>query len=152
MRTFEQWMNEYSTSHQNKTNQLIHKICVPFIMLSVLGILWSIPAPQIFLQVPYLNWASIVALGALAFYFSLNVAMFVGMIFQTIIMLSICSWLAGQGVLLQASLITFVIAWIMQFYGHKLEGKSPSFLTDLAFLFIGPLWVQRSLYQRLGIK
>ncbi len=152
MRTFEEWMTEYSVSHQNKTNQLIHKVCVPFIMLSVLGILWSIPVPAIFLQVPYLNWASLFALGALGFYLSLNVAMFLGMIVQTFIMLSICAWVASLGLLLQASIVTFVVAWIMQFYGHKLEGKSPSFLTDLAFLLIGPLWVQRSLYQFLGIK
>ena len=63
MRTFEQWMDEYSVSHQNPTNQIIHKVCVPFIMLSVLGILWSIPVPAIFLQVPYLNWATIFSTG-----------------------------------------------------------------------------------------
>lgn len=151
MRTFEQWMDEYSVSHQNPTNQIIHKVCVPFIMLSVLGILWSIPVPQLFLSVPYLNWATIFSLGALGFYLSLNVAMFFGMIIQSFIMLAICHGLAGQGILLPASIITFVIAWIMQFWGHKLEGKSPSFLTDLAFLLIGPLWVTRALYKRLGI-
>ncbi len=151
MRTFEQWMDEYSVSHQNPTNQIIHKVCVPFIMLSVLGILWSIPVPAIFLQVPYLNWATIFSVGALGFYLSLNVAMFFGMIIQSFIMLTICAWLAGLGVLLPASIMTFVIAWIMQFWGHKLEGKSPSFLTDLAFLLIGPLWVTRALYKRLGI-
>lgn len=151
MRTFEQWMDEYSVSHQNPTNQIIHKVCVPFIMLSVLGILWSIPVPQLFLQVPYLNWATIFSVGALGFYLSLNVAMFFGMIIQSFIMLTICAWLAGLGVLLPASITTFVIAWIMQFWGHKLEGKSPSFLTDLAFLLIGPLWVTRALYKKLGI-
>lgn len=151
MRTFEQWMDEYSVSHQNPTNQIIHKVCVPFIMLSVLGILWSIPVPQLFLQVPYLNWATIFSMGALGFYISLNVAMFFGMIIQSFIMLTICAWLAGLGVLLPASITTFVIAWIMQFWGHKLEGKSPSFLTDLAFLLIGPLWVTRALYKKLGI-
>ncbi len=151
MRTFDQWMDEYSVSHQNPTNQLIHKICVPFIMLSVLGILWSIPVPAIFLQIPYLNWATIFSLGALGFYLSLNVAMFFGMIIQSFIMLAICAWGASLGILLQASIAVFVVAWIMQFWGHKLEGKSPSFLTDLAFLLIGPLWVTRSLYKRLGI-
>lgn len=151
MRTFEDWMDEYSVSHQHPTNQLIHKVCVPFIMLSVLGILWSIPTPALFLQVPYLNWATIFSAGALAFYLSLNAAMFIGMLVQSVLMLAVCAWLAGLGVLLPASLVTFVIAWILQFWGHKLEGKSPSFLTDLAFLLIGPLWVTRALYKRLGI-
>lgn len=30
----------------------------------------------------------------------------------------------------------FVIAWIGQFYGHKVEGKKPSFFKDLQFLLI----------------
>ena len=34
----------------------------------------------------------------------------------------------------------FVIAWIGQFYGHKVEGKKPSFFKDLQFLLIGPVW------------
>ena len=34
----------------------------------------------------------------------------------------------------------FVLAWIGQFYGHKVEGKKPSFFKDLQFLLIGPLW------------
>jgi len=39
------------------------------------------------------------------------------------------------------SLILFIVAWIGQFYGHKLEGKKPSFFKDLQFLLIGPAWV-----------
>jgi len=151
MRTFDEWMDEYSVSHQNPTNQLIHKICVPFIMLSVLGILWSIPVPALFQQVPYLNWATIFSAGAMGFYLSLNVAMFFGMLVQSFLMLTVCAWVADLGILLPASLITFVISWVLQFWGHKLEGKSPSFLTDLAFLLIGPLWVTRALYRRLGL-
>ena len=39
------YINEYSESHQNKTNILIHKICVPLIMFSLLGILKALPVP-----------------------------------------------------------------------------------------------------------
>ncbi len=35
----------------------------------------------------------------------------------------------------------FVIAWIGQFIGHKVEGAKPSFFEDLQFLLIGPAWV-----------
>lgn len=39
----------------------------------------------------------------------------------------------------------FVVAWIGQFIGHKIEGKKSSFLEDLQFLLIGPAWVADSL-------
>lgn len=35
----------------------------------------------------------------------------------------------------------FVVAWIGQFIGHKIEGRKPSFFEDIFFLLIGPLWV-----------
>jgi uncharacterized membrane protein YGL010W len=50
------------------------------------------------------------------------------------------------------SLALFVLAWIGQFYGHKVEGKKPSFLDDLQFLMIGPAWLMGFVYRRLGIN
>lgn len=34
----------------------------------------------------------------------------------------------------------FIAAWVGQLYGHKVEGKKPSFFEDLQFLLIGPIW------------
>jgi uncharacterized membrane protein YGL010W len=152
MRSFNQWMAEYGVSHQNPTNQLIHKICVPLIMLSVIGLIWSIPVPEIFYNVPYLNWATIFVAGCLVFYMTLNFVMFIGMLILTALMVWICQQLDIAGILLPTSIGIFVVAWIAQFYGHKIEGKKPSFLQDLAFLLIGPLWVLRFFYAKVGIR
>ena len=43
MKTAKQWFDEYAVSHQNKTNQIVHFICVPIIFFSVIGLLMSIP-------------------------------------------------------------------------------------------------------------
>ena len=45
----------------------------------------------------------------------------------------------------------FVVAWIGQFIGHKIEGKRPSFFTDLVYLLVGPMWTLNKLYARLGV-
>ena len=50
------------------------------------------------------------------------------------------------------SLYIFVIAWIGQFIGHKIEGKKPSFFQDLQFLLIGPAWLLSFFYNKIGIK
>jgi uncharacterized membrane protein YGL010W len=52
---------------------------------------------------------------------------------------------------LPLSIAIFVVAWIGQFIGHKIEGKKPSFLDDLRFLLIGPLFVLGFLYRRLNV-
>jgi uncharacterized membrane protein YGL010W len=50
------------------------------------------------------------------------------------------------------SLILFSIAWVGQFWGHKVEGKKPSFLKDVQFLLIGPVWLLSFIYRKLGIR
>ena len=50
------------------------------------------------------------------------------------------------------SVIIFVIAWIGQFIGHRIEGKKPSFIEDLQFLLIGPAWLLSFIYKKIGIK
>ena len=48
---------------------------------------------------------------------------------------------SGGPALWLVCLVIFVIAWIGQFIGHKIEGKKPSFLDDVKFLLIGPIWL-----------
>jgi uncharacterized membrane protein YGL010W len=54
-------------------------------------------------------------------------------------------------VILPVSLTVFVVAWIGQFIGHKIEGKKPSFFEDLRFLLIGPLFVLGFVYRRFKV-
>lgn len=151
MKSYQQWMDEYGVDHQNPHNQLIHKICVPLIMFSIIGILWALP--RITILEKELNWAALLVVGALLFYISLkNIKMLALMVIETLLMCLICQFLYERGALMQTSAAIFVGAWIGQFIGHKIEGKKPSFLQDLSFLLVGPLWVNRSLLQKLNIK
>ena len=45
----------------------------------------------------------------------------------------------------------FVLAWIGQFIGHRVEGKKPSFFKDVQFLMIGPLWLLADVYRRADL-
>lgn len=49
-------------------------------------------------------------------------------------------------------LSVFIITWILQFVGHKIEGKKPSFLKDLQFLLVGPIWLLSFILKKLGIR
>lgn len=153
MKTAQQWFDEYAVSHENETNQLIHYICVPAIFFSVIGLLMSIPPSfltTLELYNPLLeNWAFLVgAVISFFFYLRLGFWYFLQMLF--VILLSIAGnyWISNNFNLLWVSIVVFVIAWIGQFYGHKVEGKKPSLFKDLQFLLIGPLWV----IQKLGGK
>lgn len=127
MKTISEWLDEYSDSHQNKTNKLIHWVCVPTIYFSIIGIIAHFSA---------LLTALLLAL-AFIFYARLDIVLAVAMAALTLIMAWLI-WILPVGAGFYVGL--FVFAWIGQFYGHKVEGKKPSFFKDLQFLLIGPIW------------
>jgi uncharacterized membrane protein YGL010W len=153
MRGVNDWLSEYGASHQNPTNKLLHWICVPPIVLSVLGFLWSVPVPAALAALsPWANWATLIALGAVIYYALLSPALAAGIVLAFAGLLAITQWLAGLPWPLWAtSLVIFVTAWIGQFIGHAIEGKRPSFFKDVQFLLIGPLWLLAAAYRRLSV-
>jgi uncharacterized membrane protein YGL010W len=151
MRSLDSWLSEYAESHSHPTNQMIHKVCVPLIFLTTIGLLWAIPTPS-FMPEIMINWATIVALLAMGFYFTLNRALFFLMGAVISFNFALVVMLDKNGVLLQFCVPVFLLCWVVQLYGHRVEGKKPNFLTDLLFLLIGPVWVLKSMFKKLGFN
>ena len=153
MRTIHDWLNEYGESHKNETNKLIHWICVPAIVFSVLGLLYSIKLP-FFWDTHQLNVAMVISVLLLIYYCILSVTLSIGMFVFILICMLLAHFIERTGVvqLWLFSIIVFVAAWVGQFYGHKIEGKKPSFLKDIQFLMIGPAWLMSFIYKKLGIR
>ncbi len=153
MPTIHQWLYEYGESHQNQTNKTIHWICVPAIFFSIVGLLYSIKLP-FFIDGHHINLAMVGMVVIILYYFILSKRLSVGMLLFVALCLLLCHFieLLSFMSLWAFSVIIFAVAWIVQFYGHKIEGKKPSFLKDLQFLLIGPAWLMSFIYQRLGIK
>lgn len=139
-RTIDTLLAKYRESHLNPTNEIIHLVCVPLIVFTLLGLLWSVHALL----------ALAVALAALAYYVRLSPPFALGMLLMSALMLGLLAALPPATVA-PLSLAVFVLAWIGQFIGHQIEGKKPSFLEDLRFLLIGPLFVLSFLYRRLRL-
>lgn len=139
MRPLNEWLESYSQDHQNIQNQKIHTICVPVIFFSVVGLLHFIP-----LRVSDISIGDLVIFGALIWYVLLGLKSFLVMLGQLLVSLIIIDIMKHRLGIMPTTFILiglFVAAWIGQFYGHKLEGKKPSFFTDLQYLLIGPLWI-----------
>lgn len=153
MRTADQWFDEYSESHQNPTNKLLHWICVPSIVVSLIGLLWSLPVPQAFLDIsPALNWGTAFLLASVVYYFIMSINLAIGMLPVVLGVVMIVARLDQLSMpLWLVSAIIFAAAWVGQFIGHIVEGKKPSFFQDLQFLMIGPAWLLAHVYRRFGI-
>ena len=157
MRRIDKLLNEYGESHQNQTNKSIHWICVPLIFFSVVGLIASIPAGPVAAVTGdglFANWAAVALVLVTIYYTTLSVALSVGMFLWALLCLYVANLItiADIAPLWLASLLIFAAGWIGQFYGHKIEGKKPSFLKDLQFLLIGPAWLMHFIYKRVGIS
>ncbi len=152
MRTIRQWFEEYGESHRDTTNITVHWIAVPLIYFSVVGLLMSIPSPEL----PYLDrhlWVTLAVVAVWFFYFQRSFALSIGMMAFSLFCAWLASWLAAHAAwpLWAICLGIFSLAWIAQFLGHEVEGRKPSFLKDLQFLLIGPAWLMSKLYTKIGI-
>ncbi|RYF81827.1 MAG: DUF962 domain-containing protein [Chitinophagaceae bacterium] len=154
------YFDKYAESHQNQTNELIHWICVPLIFFSIIGLIWAIPFPHLDMlgsRATYVNWFSFVMAAVILYYYYLSktlaflMIIVIGIMAYPIVLLE--QWAAAGGpALWQSSLAIFIVAWIGQFIGHKIEGKKPSFFDDLRFLLIGPIWLLHFVCNKVGLK
>lgn len=148
-------LDEYGESHRNPTNKLIHWICVPVIVWTVIALLWAAPFPAALQsEVVPVNWATIALVLAQIYYFRLSPMLAIGVLMFNVLLLWLTA-IADQAApwpLWQMAAGLFVLAWIGQFIGHLIEGKRPSFFKDLQFLLIGPAWLMSWLYKKLDIQ
>ena len=113
---------------------------MPLIFFSVVGFLLLIPYSLGPIRVGEL----VIAL-ALGWYLTLGPKAFVLMLVQLVVCYAAFYAIGQMTYQLIPLLVIFVLAWIGQFIGHKIEGKKPSFFKDLQFLLVGPLWVLKGL-------
>ncbi len=156
--TMQEWFDKYGESHQNSVNKSIHWICVPSIFFSLIGLLSLIPIQFGSEVMPYyidkyLHAGTLLIIFGMIFFLRLSTAISIGMLVISVVILKLVaiineidieSWMVYLAI--------FVVAWIGQFIGHKIEGAKPSFFDDLKFLLIGPAWLLHFIYKKLGIS
>ena len=140
VRRVDQLLAHYGESHRNPRNGAIHCVAIPLIMVSLLGLMYAAHP-----------WVAYVFLAAsMVYYARLSLVFLVAMAIVSLVSLLIVQALGPW--LLPASVAIFVLAWIAQFVGHRIEGRKPSFFEDLQYLWVGPLFVLAKLFGKVGIR
>ncbi|GAB0157194.1 DUF962 domain-containing protein [Chryseobacterium sp. Alg-005] len=155
MRKIDLLLAEYGESHRNIINKFIHWICVPLIFWTILGFVSLIPSKSIcFIYIGCISYVSFIVMALITIYY-LRLSFLIGLL-MILIMILMESFAYGLNTRFDQPwviyLAVFVVTWILQFIGHKIEGKKPSFLKDLQFLLIGPIWLLSFILKKLGIR
>lgn len=148
MKSIHLWLAEYSDSHRHPVNKRLHWLCVPPIVITVFGFLRALPVGD-----GLVNAATVTGLLTLIYYALLSWRLMLGLVPVTaaVLLLVDASHAALGPWHLPLMFGIFVLAWIGQFVGHRVEGKKPSFFKDVQFLMIGPLWLLADVYRRLDL-
>lgn len=126
---------DYAAYHQTAGNKFFHRVGIPMIMFSLIGMLTQVPLLDV--ATVKIDLAMILIAAAAAYYFVIEWRLALAMIAVSIAFYFISATLP---VWINAAL--FVLGWIFQFIGHKVyEHKNPAFFRNFVHLLIGPLWI-----------
>lgn len=140
-RRVDRLLAHYGESHRHPRNGAIHCVAIPLIMVSLVGLMYALHP-----GVAYVFLAA-----SMVYYARLGSWVFFGTM-AAISLLAVAAVQSLGSAVLPVSIAVFVLAWIAQFVGHRIEGRKPSFFEDLQYLWVGPLFVLAKLFVKVGVR
>jgi uncharacterized membrane protein YGL010W len=124
---------DYASYHRTKGNKVFHRLGIPLLMLSLLGMLARIALPG----VRFVDAATVLIALSTLYYLVVEWRLAIAML-----IVSVVFYLAGAWLPLWVNVALFVAGVICQYVGHKVyEHRQPAFMKNMAHLLIGPLWI-----------
>jgi uncharacterized membrane protein YGL010W len=142
---------DYGVYHRDPRNRRTHYLGVPAIAYAVL-----IP-PALVEFTPFgfpvgLDWIIVAAF--VLFYLSLDLRLGI----MLAVLLTLLAWAAEtttrlgvSGSLVLAGVV-FVLGWVLQIFGHFLEGNRPALLTNLFQIVVAPIYLAAELCFSMGLR
>ncbi len=157
MRDLSTFLHDYGDSHRHPVNQWVHIFCVPAIFVSTLGLFWLIPIGQWLglegAAAYWVNGGTLLAVLCMPFYLRLSMGVSLLMLGWLTVSIAVVTLVDRSALSLGwSALVVWLVAWAVQVWGHKVEGKKPSFTDDLVFLLVGPVFVSLELAYKLGLS
>ena len=152
----------YRSFHNNPINKLIHAICIPLIILTLINLLAGIEKCELIfhIQQPFklrtvqtYRYYHILLLYLLIYLinYGIKFTSILSIFFGLLLIIS-NYWRKYDNLWYRNSWIIFIAAWIMQFIGHAIEGNRPALVTSLTqSVFQAPIYTLEYYYPGLFI-
>ena len=153
MTEIDSWLDHYARMHDDLTNPAIYWMGVPLVVLGTVGLLWSVPVPDAFLDIsPLFNWGTAFLMAAVVYYFIISISLAIGMLPFVVGLAAVQMWLARSGLEPVGMSLGLLAAGIIALWlGHLRHGVVVPVLRDLQLMMIAPAWMLSVLYRRIGI-
>jgi len=122
---------DYASYHRTKGNKAFHRVGIPLIMLTLIGMLVRVHVAG------RVDAAMILIAVAEVYYLLAEWRLALAML-----AVSVAFYFIGAAIPLWLNAALFVLGWIFQFIGHSVyEHRNPAFFRNFTHLLIGPLWI-----------
>lgn len=154
MAPVDEWLDRYAEIRANRPSRAADWVTIPLLVMSLVGMLWSLPVPTAFSgSSPVLNWGTLFLMAAVVYYFILSISLAVGILPFVLAVFAAAAWLDGlQTPLWLVSGALFAVAAAWQLLEFQRVGNPRHIVRYFQFLMIAPLWLLASIYRRLGIS
>ena len=130
---------DYASYHRTKGNKLFHRMGIPLIVLTLIGMLARVTLVQV--NGTRLDLAMVLILASTIYYLALNWRL--GVLMAAV---NVVFYVAGAALPFSLNVVLFILGWIFQFIGHSVyEKKNPAFFRNFVHLLVGPLWILNDL-------
>lgn len=131
MRDITAFFADYASYHRTKGNKWFHRLGIPLIVLTLIGMLTRVPITR------GIDAAMLLIVLAELVYFALEWRLAIAML-----VVAIAFWFFGGAMPFWLNVALFILGWIFQFIGHSVyEKRQPAFLKNATHLLVGPLWI-----------
>ena len=126
---------DYASYHQTKGNKWFHRIGIPLIVLTLVGMLARVGLVTI--RGVRVDAGMVLIAFAVIYYLTLEWRLAIPMLIVSVAFYVIGTWMP-----MSVNVALFILGWIFQFIGHIVyEHRQPAFLRNGVHLLIGPLWI-----------
>jgi uncharacterized membrane protein YGL010W len=135
MRPIADYFADYAAYHRTAGNKWFHRLGIPLIMLTALGMLTHI----VLVRANGVRFDAAMLLIVLSelFYLRLEWRLALAML-----VVSVAFYFLGAALPMSVNVALFILGWMFQFVGHSVyEKKQPAFLKNITHLLVGPLWI-----------
>lgn len=146
------WLERYDAAHRNPVDRVLHWICVPVMLWSVVALLWLIPVPID--SVRQGTWAVLALFIAYLVHHrsSRQLGWAVAVLFAVMALIAArVHALLEPHAMLRVAIVLLIVSLAGQLAGRLFGNRRERGGSDPRFLLVGPAWFASRVLRRLGI-
>lgn len=136
-------LDEYDLSHRYPVNVAIHWVAEPLAIFALMGMTASVAFPAGTLLWPFIA-------GLMIYFFWLSPRVALAFLPVVTVFVFAISQIGTPAWHWAAPL--FAICWVSLLLGHRIEGRVPSVFQNPNLIFVGPAWLMRIVFRKLGLR